>query len=191
MFIMDLYYVLILLQLIEVYEDRCFKSLVSLVVVALLVDRSISGLSCSCISFTLTGTGCSLYSQLRPELEWHDIHGLFIETAQPVLGDTAGEWKQNGAGKWFSPLYGFGLLSASRMQAAVSTPAHTLLFTHLKENTMMASDVDGGKEGGKEITFTCVHCLYILAGVDMGGDEAAAVCFVYCRYWGRYHPRLP
>lgn len=59
----------------------------------------------------------ALMLDARPDLRAVDVRHILVETARRVHVDET-SWVRNGAGRWFSPWYGFGMVDA---QSAVSS----------------------------------------------------------------------
>lgn len=80
-----------------------------------------SGIENNCnLRFSGTSAACpigagvvALMLQANPDLNWLDVQKILVETSNKVdLNHT--DWVQNGAGKWVSHLYGFGLIDAAK-----------------------------------------------------------------------------
>ena len=61
--------------------------------------------------FILTA-GFKRYNSIfhSPELTWRDMQHLIVRTASRVSNDRENQWTRNGAGHWFHPKLGFGVL---------------------------------------------------------------------------------
>ena len=94
------------------------------------VDRSGSpGYSSGAYTSSFGGTSAAapavagvaaLMLQANPDLTWRDVQAILAESA--VKNDPGDpEWTQNGAGRWVSHRYGFGLVDAAAAVAAAAT----------------------------------------------------------------------
>jgi proprotein convertase subtilisin/kexin type 7 len=94
-------------------------------------NRYFSGTSAAC---PLAAGIVALILEVNPNLNWIDVQQVIIDsTTQNQPTDT--EWVRNGAGRWVSHKYGFGLLSATR---AVETARKFTDYADLNEETANA-----------------------------------------------------
>ncbi|KAL4218434.1 pheromone processing endoprotease [Mactra antiquata] len=63
----------------------------------------------------------ALVLEANGNLTWRDVRYLIVETSVPVYDLPDSEFTQNGAGKWVSPIYGFGIMDAEAMVDAALT----------------------------------------------------------------------
>lgn len=107
------------------YSEKCSSTLTSTYSSGTRPEENIitTDLRMSCTT-SHTGTSasapiaaaiCALVLEANPSLTWRDMQHLIVQTSNPYIVKSTGEYVKNGAGLWFSHAYGFGVMDAGRM----------------------------------------------------------------------------
>jgi len=104
------------------YGESCTSTLTSTYSSGAYTDQKIAttdvGGGCT-VSHTGTSAAAPLAAgilalvlQANPDLTWRDVQHLVVFSSNPEPLRANSGWKQNGAGLWYNPRFGFGILDA-------------------------------------------------------------------------------